>query len=43
VEYEIDDMDLEELEVLITQTNFNPEDIHYKAAALHQISQLIDV
>ena len=40
VEDEKDDMDWEELEVLITQTNFNPEDIHYKAAALHQISQL---
>jgi hypothetical protein len=40
VEDETDDVDWKELEVLITQTNFNPEDIHYKAAALHQVRQL---
>ena len=40
VEDETDDVDWEELEGLITQTNFNREDIHYKAAALHQVRQL---
>jgi uncharacterized protein YdiU (UPF0061 family) len=40
VEDETDDVDWEELEGLLTQTNFNPEDIHYKAAALHQVRQL---
>jgi hypothetical protein len=48
MEYEIDnvvedeahDVDWEELEGLLTQTNFNPEDMHYKAAALHQVRQL---
>jgi uncharacterized protein Smg (DUF494 family) len=37
---ETDDVDWEELEDLLTQTNFNREDIHYKAAALHQVRQL---
>ena len=40
VEDETDDVDWAQLEGLLTQTNFNPEDIHYKAAALHQIRQL---
>jgi hypothetical protein len=40
LEDETDDVDWEELEGLLTQTNFNPEDIHYKAAALHQVRQL---
>jgi uncharacterized protein YecA (UPF0149 family) len=40
VEDETDDVDWEELEGLLTQTNFNAEDIHYKAAALHQVRQL---
>jgi hypothetical protein len=33
-------VDWEGLEILISQTNFDPEDIHYKAAALHQVRQL---
>ena len=40
VKDETDDVDWEELEGLLTQTNFNPEDMHYKAAALHQVRQL---
>jgi hypothetical protein len=40
VEDETDDVDWEELEGLLTQTNFGPEDMHYKAAALHQVRQL---
>ena len=40
LEDETDDVDWEELEGLITQTNFSREDIHYKAAALHQVRQL---
>jgi hypothetical protein len=40
VEDETDDVDWEELEGLLTQKNFNPEDLHYKAAALHQVRQL---
>jgi hypothetical protein len=40
IEDETDDVDWEELERLLTQTNFNPEDMHYKAAALHQVRQL---
>ena len=40
VEDEIDGVDWEELEVLITKTDFNPEDIHFKAAALHHVRQL---
>ena len=39
-EGEIDDVDWGQLEVLITETYFDPEDIHYKAAALHNIRQL---
>ena len=37
---EIDDVELKALEVSITNTNFDPEDIHFKAAALHHIRQL---
>jgi len=37
---ETDDVDWEELEVLITQTNSDREDLHFKAAALHQVRQL---
>jgi predicted nucleic acid-binding protein len=40
VEDEIDDVSWEELEVLITKTNFDPEDTHFKAAALHHVRQL---
>jgi hypothetical protein len=40
LEDETGDVDWKGLEVLISQTNFDPEDIHYKAAALHQIRQL---
>ena len=40
VEDETDDVDWEELEGLLTQTNFNPKDTHYTAAALHQVRQL---
>ena len=39
-EDETDDVDWDELEGLLTQTNFNSEDMHYKAAALHQVRQL---
>lgn len=34
------DVDWEELEVLITQTDYDPEDVHFRAAALHQVRQL---
>jgi hypothetical protein len=37
---ETGDVDWEGLEVLISETKFDPEDIHYKAAALHQVRQL---
>jgi hypothetical protein len=40
VDDEIDGVDWESLEVLIEKTNFNREDIHFKAAALHHIRQL---
>ena len=39
-EGETDDVDWGQLEVLITETRFDPEDIHYRAAALHHIRQL---
>ena len=39
-EDETDSGDWEELEVLITKTEFDPEDIHFRAAALHQVRQL---
>jgi DNA polymerase III delta prime subunit len=39
-EGETDDVDWGQLEVLITETRFDPEDIHYRAAALHHIHQL---
>ena len=40
VECEIDYVYWGQLEVLITKTYFDPEDIHYRAAALHQVRQL---
>jgi len=39
-EGETDDVDWGQLEALITKTHFDPEDIHYRAAALHQVRQL---
>jgi hypothetical protein len=39
-EGETDDVDWGQLEALITETHFDPEDIHYRAAALHQVRQL---
>jgi hypothetical protein len=39
-EGETDDVDWVKLEVLITETSFEPEDIHYRAAALYQVRQL---
>jgi hypothetical protein len=36
----MDDVEWKDLEVLITTTNFDPEDIHFKAAALHHVRQL---
>ena len=39
-EGETDDVDWGKLEVLIIETSFEPEDIHYRAAALHQVRQL---
>jgi hypothetical protein len=35
-----DDVDWEALEVLITSTDFDPEDIHFRAAVLHHVRQL---
>jgi hypothetical protein len=40
LEDETDDVGWGQLELLIAQTNFDPEDVHYKAAALHQVRQL---
>jgi hypothetical protein len=40
LENEADSIEWEELEVLITTTEFDPEDIHFRAAALHQVRQL---
>jgi hypothetical protein len=40
VEDGMDDVEWKDLEVLITNTNFDLEDIHFKAAALHHIRQL---
>ena len=40
VEDGMDDVEWKDLEVLITNTNFDPEDIHFKAAALHHVRQL---
>jgi hypothetical protein len=40
VEDGMDDVEWKDLEVLITTTNFDPEDIHFKAAALHHVRQL---
>jgi len=39
-EDEMDDVEWKDFEGLITNTNFDPEDIHFKAAALHHIRQL---
>ena len=39
-EGETDDVDWGQLEVLITETYFDPQDTHYRAAALHQVRQL---
>ena len=40
VEDGMDDVEWKDLEVFITNTNFDPEDIHFKAAALHHVRQL---
>jgi hypothetical protein len=40
VEDETDGVDWGELEALIIKTNFDFEDIHFKAAALHNVRQL---
>ena len=40
VEDGMDDVEWKDLQVLITNTNFYPEDIHFKAAALHHVRQL---
>ena len=40
VEDGMDDVEWKALEVLITNTNVDPEDIHFKAAALHHVRQL---
>ena len=39
-EDEMDNLDWEELEVLLIEATFGPEDIHFNAAALHHIRQL---
>ena len=36
----MDDVEWKDFEVLITNTKFDPEDIHFKAAALHHVRQL---
>jgi hypothetical protein len=36
----MDDVDWESLEILIAKTNFDPKDVHFRAAALHHIRQL---
>ena len=40
VEDGMDDVEWKDFEVLITNTKFDPEDIHFKAAALHHVRQL---
>lgn len=40
VEDEIDGVDWEVLEVIITKENLDHEDIHFKTAALHHVRQL---
>jgi predicted nucleic acid-binding protein len=40
LEDETDDVDWKELELLLIKTSSSPEDIHYNAAALHQVRQL---
>jgi hypothetical protein len=37
---ETHDMDWENIETLLTQTDCDPENIHYRAAALHHVRQL---
>jgi hypothetical protein len=39
-ENETDDVDWRQLKALITETHFDPEDIHYRAVAWHQVHQL---
>ena len=34
------DMDWGDIEILLTQTDCDPEDIHYRAAVLHHVHQL---
>ena len=36
----MDDVDWKKLEVSIAKTNFDPDDSHFKAAALHHVRQL---
>ena len=40
VEDGMDDVEWKDFEGLITNTNFDPEDTHFKAAALHNVRQL---
>jgi hypothetical protein len=40
VEDGMDDVEWKDFEGLITKTNFDAEDIHFKAAALHHVRQL---
>ena len=40
VEDGMDDVEWKDFEGLITNMNFDPEDIHFKAAALHNVRQL---
>ena len=40
VEDGMDDVEWKDFEISITNTNFDPEDIHFKAAALHHVRQL---
>ena len=39
-EDEMDNVDWGKLEILIAKTNFDPKDVHFRAAALHHIRQL---
>jgi hypothetical protein len=40
IEDGMDDAEWKDFEGLITNTNFDPEDTHFKAAALHHVRQL---
>ena len=40
VEDGMDDVEWKDIEIVITNTNFDSEDIHFKAAALHHVRQL---